>query len=200
MNYRVAIDEDRGARTSWNRRRFLAETSALGAASFLDLPRSFAADPPPETTRIRLVKASLCTAPAYVAEELLRGEGFSEVQYLEDDPREIGTSKPVATGVADLNMSFGLTTLVRVEAGEPVVMLGGVHTGCYELFATERVHTIRELRGSKVAVPGIGSTHHLFLSVMTSYVGLDPRREISWVTLSREDGSSSSQRVRSTLI
>ena len=33
-------------------------------------------------------------------------------------------------------MSFGLTTLVRVEAGEPVVMLGGVHTGCYELFAT----------------------------------------------------------------
>jgi len=173
---------------TWSRRCFLAQASALGAARFLDVPRAFAADPPPETTRIRLMKASLCTAPAYVAEELLHAEGFSDVQYLDDDPREIGPSKLVATGAADLNMSFGLTTLIRVEAGEPVVMLGGVHTGCYELFATERVRSIRDLRGRKVAVPGIGSTHHLFLSVMASYVGLDPRREIYWVTLSREDG------------
>jgi NitT/TauT family transport system substrate-binding protein len=67
-------------------------------------------------------------------------------------------------------------------------MLGGVHSGCYELFGTDRVRTIRDLRGCRVAVPGIGSTHHLFLSVTASYVGLDPRREISWVTLSREDG------------
>ena len=170
-----------------SRRDFLARVSAIGAAGLLHIPRTFAADPPPETTRIRLMKASLCTAPAYVAEELLRAEGFSDVQYLDDDPHEIGTSKFVATGAADLNMSFGLTTLIRVEAGEPVVMLAGVHTGCYELFATERVRSIGDLRGCKVAVPGIGSTHHRFLSVMASYVGLDPRREISWVTLSRED-------------
>src|ERR1700674_4944654 len=84
----------------WHRRGFLAGESAIGAASFLDIHRAFAADPPPETTRIRLMKASLCTAPAYVAEELLRAEGFSDVQYLDDDPREIGTSKLVATGDA----------------------------------------------------------------------------------------------------
>jgi NitT/TauT family transport system substrate-binding protein len=177
----------RGSR--WCRREFVKGMGALAGSAALygvDLQNA-TADPPPETTRIRLVKASLCTAPAYVAEELLHREGFSDVQYLDDDPLEIGTSKQIATGAADLNMSFGLTTLVRVEAGEPVVMLGGVHTGCYELFATERVRTIRDLRGCKVAVPGIGSTHHLFLSVIASYVGLDPQREISWVTLSWED-------------
>ena len=174
----------------WGRREFLSQLGALaGSASLFGLDCEPArADAPPETPRIRLVKASLCTAPAYVAEPLLRMEGFSEVHYLDDDPREIGTSKLVATGAADLNMSFGLTTLVRVEAGEPVVMLGGIHSGCYELFGNERIRSIRDLRGSRVAVPGIGSTHHLFLSIIASYVGLDPHHEISWVPMSREDG------------
>ena len=174
----------------WSRREFLKDMAAVAGSAALsgaDL-QSAIADAPPETSRIRLVKSSLCTAPAYVAEELLHREGFSDVQYLDDDPLEIGTSKLVATGAADLNMSFGLTTLIRVEAGEPVVMLGGVHTGCYELFANERVRTVRDLRGCRVAVPGIGSSHHLFLSVIASYVGLDPSREISWITLSRADG------------
>src|SRR5690349_3693272 len=111
---------------------------------------SSAADAPPETSRIRLMKASLCTAPAYVAEPLLHAEGFENVQYLDDDQHEIGTSKLIATGAADLNMSFGLTTLIRVDAGEPVVMLAGLHAGCYELFANEGVQSIRDLRGRKV--------------------------------------------------
>lgn len=173
----------------WSRRETVKSLGALaGSTGLLGLTlKAAAADPPLELTRIRLVKASLCTAPAYIAEELLRAEGFSDVQYLDDDPREIGTSKLVATGAADLNMSFGLTTLVRVDAGEPVVLLAGVHAGCYELFVSERVRSIPELRGRKVAIPGFGSTHHTFLSVIASYVGLDPRRDIAWVTLSREE-------------
>ena len=173
----------------WGRREFLKGLSTLaGSAGLLSFdPRLANAEPPPETTRIRLVKSSLCAAPEYIAEDLLRTEGFSDVQYLDDDPREIGTSKLIATGDADINMSFGLTTLIRVDAGEPVVLLAGVHAGCYELFGTERVGSIRDLRGSKVAIPGFGSTHHLFLSIMASYVGLDPRRDINWVTLPRED-------------
>ena len=183
----VKMDGINGMSKTWSRRRFLAKASALGVAGFLDVPRAFAADPPPETTRIRLMKASLCTAPAYIAEELLRAEGFSDVQYFDDDQREIGTSKLVAIGAADFNMSFGLTTLIRVEAGEPVVMLAGV-TPDATSYLLRAVRSIGDLRGCKVVVPGIGSTHHRFLSVMASYVGLDPRREISWVTLSREDG------------
>lgn len=165
---------------------FLTGTSALGAASLLGFARVASAEPPPEITRIRLSKASLCTSPMYIAEEMLRAEGFSDVQYLDDDPRELGTSKLIATGAADLNMSFGMTTLLRVDAGEPVVMIAGIHAGCYELFGTEQVRSIRDLRRRRVAVPGLGSSHHLYLSVVASYVGLDPD-EISWVTLSREE-------------
>ncbi|UCD67705.1 MAG: ABC transporter substrate-binding protein [Betaproteobacteria bacterium] len=169
-----------------NRRQFLKGASALGAASLFGVGDVAYADPPAEVKRIRLAKSSLCIAPQYVAEPLFRMEGFSEVQYLHDDPREIGTSKLVAEGKADIQLSFGLTTLLRVEAGEPVVMLGGVHVGCYELFGSERIHSIRELRGRRVAVPGLGSSHHLFLSIIASYVGLDPQRDISWVTSTPE--------------
>jgi NitT/TauT family transport system substrate-binding protein len=60
--------------------------------------------------------------------------------------------------------------------------LGGVHVGCFELFGTKRVHTIRDLKGKKVAVPDLGGGHHVFLSVMAAHVGLDPRKDIDWVT------------------
>src|SRR6266850_5836701 len=66
-----------------NRRDFLSATSLMGAAALLGLPRSAAAEPPPETKKIRLVKVpAICLAPEYLAEELLRLEGFSEVEYV----------------------------------------------------------------------------------------------------------------------
>ena len=68
------------------RRKFLASTSALSAASLLGLSYPAAAEPPPETKRIRLLHApAICLAPQYLAEDLLRLEGFSEVEYVEDE-------------------------------------------------------------------------------------------------------------------
>jgi NitT/TauT family transport system substrate-binding protein len=66
-----------------SRRQFLANMSAFGAASCLGLPRLAAAEPPPETTSIRLVHGpAICLAPQYLAEELLHLEGFSDVTYV----------------------------------------------------------------------------------------------------------------------
>jgi hypothetical protein len=66
----------------FSRRRFLASTSSLGAALLLGLSRHAAAEPPPETTRIRLTQdPAICLAPQYLAEELLRLEGFAEIEY-----------------------------------------------------------------------------------------------------------------------
>src|SRR5438477_13127207 len=76
------LSEKLGQRGS--RRRFLSRASALGAASLLRPLHAGAADPPPETSRIRLVKnPAICLAPEYVAEELLRLEGFSQIEYAE---------------------------------------------------------------------------------------------------------------------
>src|SRR4051794_37964482 len=76
---------DDGTRIHQSQRRaFLARASLLGAATFAGFPRIAVAEPPPEVRRIRLVKVPvLCFAPQYVAEKLLRLEGFTEVEYVE---------------------------------------------------------------------------------------------------------------------
>ena len=68
-----------------SRRWFLEGLTLAGTAGLLGVhPRPVAAEPPPETTRIRLVHdPSICVTPHYLAEELLRADGFSEVQYVE---------------------------------------------------------------------------------------------------------------------
>lgn len=60
-------------------------------------------------------------------------------------------------------------------------MVGGLHTGCYELFATTRVRTIRDLKGKKVAVTLLRDDRHAFIAAMAAHVGLDPRKDIDWV-------------------
>src|ERR1700754_1273492 len=69
----------------FSRRKFLGGITLAGTAGLLGW-NAEAAEPPPETTRIRLVKIpSICQAPQYVAEELLRNEGVTEVRYVQKE-------------------------------------------------------------------------------------------------------------------
>jgi NitT/TauT family transport system substrate-binding protein len=88
----------------------------------------------------------------------------------------------VASGDVDLALNFVGPLLIQVEAGDTLVILAGGHVGCFELVGTDRVRAIRDLRGKTVTVPQLGSPHHVFLSSMAAYVGLDPSKDINWVT------------------
>ena len=166
----------------WSRREFLGSLTLAGTAGFLGLqPRPVAAEPPPETTRLRLVRRpAICVAPEYVAEELLQGEGFTEVQYVKVED-SVAAFTSLAAGEVDLTLHFSGPFLLQLDTGAPVVILAGVHVGCFELFGTERVRAIRDLKGKTVAVQGPGAPEHVFLASMAAYVGLDPRRDINWV-------------------
>src|SRR6266511_3277412 len=105
----------------FNRRRFLRGVTLAGTAGLLGLhTRRVAAEPPPETTRIRLIQTpSICQAPKYVAEALLHSEGFTEVHYLQ----KAGTADSetaLASGEADVNAIFAAPLLLRLEAGDPI--------------------------------------------------------------------------------
>ena len=68
------------------RRRFMTTLSLAGAAGLLGAPPTAAAEGPPERTSVRFMRTpSLCHAPQFVAEELLRAEGFTEIQYIEGE-------------------------------------------------------------------------------------------------------------------
>jgi hypothetical protein len=65
------------------RRDFLMAASGLAAAGLFG-PQSARGEPKPEVTRIRLTHFPvICTVPKYLAEALLRLEGFSEIQYVD---------------------------------------------------------------------------------------------------------------------
>jgi NitT/TauT family transport system substrate-binding protein len=141
-----------------SRRQFLNALTLVGTAGLIGLhPGLVTAEPPPETTRLRLAQSpAICISPLYVAKELLPGEGFTDVQYIKIG-RELFT-QAVASGEVDIAMNFVGPLLIPVDAGDQVVMLAGGHVGCFELVGTERVHAIRDLKGKTVAVIELGAT------------------------------------------
>jgi len=168
-----------------SRRDFVKGLGALaGAAALLgyDLRLAYA-DPPPETTRLRLFQsAPTCLAPQYVADELLHAEGFTDVRYVKwPEDTKLWVPQNLLSGEVDIALSFIPQDLIQIDAGQPVVILGGIHNGCVELVAAEKIRSIRELKGKTVATSELGSDEHVFISLFAAYVGLDPHKDINWV-------------------
>jgi len=164
------------------RRRFLTTLSLAGAACVLRAARPLAAEQPPETITVRLAKnAGICIAPQYVAEELLRAEGFIDVRYVTTEAG-IGQSEAIGRGEVDFSLNFAAPVIIPLDAGTPITVIAGVHVGCFELFGREGIRSIADLRGKSVGVQSLGSGPHVFLAAMAAHVGLDPIRDIHWVT------------------
>jgi NitT/TauT family transport system substrate-binding protein len=164
-----------------NRRKFLSGLSVATTAAVLGLkPRAAAAEPPPETTRIRIQDAPIaCFAPLYVAEELLTSEGFTDVQYIKT-PLAEGPNEALAKGVIDIAQNDSAAHMMSLDAGAPIVVLAGVHTGCWELFAQESIRSLRDLKGKTVAATE-KSSRQAFVAALLASVGLDPRKDVIWV-------------------
>ncbi len=76
--------------TKQSRRRFVTNAAVAGAAGFGAFGavsrgggKSLAAEPAPEISTIRLSRIpNICIAPQYIISDLLRAEGFTEIQYI----------------------------------------------------------------------------------------------------------------------
>ena len=165
-----------------SRRRFLATLSSVGAASLFGAHASFAQERPPETTTVRLGKIyGICIAPQLVAGDLLRAEGFTDISYVAT-LAGIPAAQALARGEFDFTTNYTPPLAISIDAGEPITIVGGEHVGCFEVFAREGIRSIADLRGKNVGVQSIGSSQHVFLSVIAAHVGLDPAKDIHWVT------------------
>src|SRR5262245_20587032 len=164
-----------------NRRDFLASVSLAGAASLLGRGGSVAQEAPPETTTVRIPTGPLiCNAPVYIADELLRAEGFTDIQHVLVRPEgSAGPPEPMARGELDFAMVYAPPMVAAIEAGSPAPVLAGVHVGCNVLFAHEGIRSIRDLKGKKV---GAGPLPQPVIASMAAYVGLDPMKDIEWVS------------------
>jgi NitT/TauT family transport system substrate-binding protein len=163
------------------RRAFLRGVSGAGTAALFGLRAAPAgAEPPPETNRLTLALSnSICAAPQYIAETLLKTEGFTDIRYAKATGVEV---RAVSTREVDITLTFAGPALLRIDTGEPVVLLGGGHIGCLELVGSDRVRAIRDLKGKTVLVYAVGNPGHIFLAIAMAHVGLDHRKDITLVT------------------
>ena len=157
-----------------SRRRFMTGLSAA-AAGLIGVPTSLRAEPAPETTAVRIARytgPAVCEAPKYVAAELLRAEGFTDVRYV-DQPGE---------GDLDFDTDFSPGWINSIEHGvEPWTVLTGLHSGCLQLIANDSIQSVPELRGKRVGVDSKFSTGYRLATLMVAYVGLDPNNDIEWI-------------------
>src|SRR5690349_2478940 len=155
----------------WSRRRFLNAAALAGTGAALGLhSASSQAEPPPEVTTIRWVRSpAICVAPYYVAEGLLRAEGFTDVRPFKTEGNT--WTNDVVAGNVDLVLNFVGPLLLRLDAGDPLVVLGGVHLGCFELFVTDRINAVRALKGKTGSVLALGDAHHVFLASFVTDAG-----------------------------
>ena len=164
------------------RRRFLTTASLTGAATLVRAPRALAAEEGLETTSVRLMRIpAICLAPQYVAEELLRAEGFSDVRYV-DAASSAGFAEAIASSKVDFTMHYASPLVSGIDSLGAITVLAGMHVGCLELFGHEAVRGITDLKGKTVGVPALGSSEHLFVAVLAAHIGLDPVRDIRWIT------------------
>ena len=114
--------------TTQTRRRFLPTTALAGAAGILPR-RASAAEGTLETTAVRLVADYSICSPVLLSEELLRAEGFTDVRYAE---RTVDRAPPFASAPVDFRLTAPWDAAGRIDGGEPITVLGGVHVGCFE--------------------------------------------------------------------
>jgi NitT/TauT family transport system substrate-binding protein len=165
------------------RRRFIRNIGLAGAAHLIRAPAVLAAEPKLEITKVRLASLppGVCIAPQYAAEELLRAEGFTEIEYV---PAVAGAQLLAAMTAKsiDFSMNYAGPNIIAVDAGHPVVNLAGVHVGCFELFGHDGINGVADLKGKSVGVQALGSSQHVYLATMLAHIGLDAKKDINWVT------------------
>ncbi|MFL5284020.1 MAG: ABC transporter substrate-binding protein [Rhodopila sp.] len=181
-----------------SRRHLLTNIAVAGATGFAGLGaaglhggrKSLAAEPPPEITTIRFEKDPVtCLAPQ-AAEDLLRAEGFTDIRYVDITDAHVRRAETARSGAVgdmfahnevDFARTFVPSLIMAMEAGAPITTLAGLHVGCFEVFGKNDIRAMADLKGRTVGIAA-AFEDELLVKIMAGLVGLDPAKDIRWVT------------------
>jgi sulfonate transport system substrate-binding protein len=122
-----------------------------------------------------------CEAPIFSAVE----KGFFKEEGLDVSlvKCEWANYKDVlALGGFDITHHLVMYFLKPIEQGLDVKFTGGIHRGCLRVQAGIKsdVHTIKDLRGKRIGVPGMGTPPFIFANRVLGANGIDAGKEITW--------------------
>jgi NitT/TauT family transport system substrate-binding protein len=89
----------------------------------------------------------------------------------------------LALGGFDVTHHLIMYFLKPIEQGLDVKFTAGIHRGCLRVQAAVggSIHTIQDLRGKRIGVPGMGTPPFIFANRVLGANGIDPGREITWL-------------------
>jgi NitT/TauT family transport system substrate-binding protein len=147
-----------------------------------------AGEPPPEVTSIRIPRTyTACMAPLLFAQDYLLEDGI-EVEYITRDA-DYALIDDVAAGKIDMGYYFIPPLAHAVDAGLPIVMLGGAHTACFQIIAVPEVRDLADLRGRRIGIvvrePQAGD--YSFVAAILQRIGIAPGSDVELVPVKRAD-------------
>jgi NitT/TauT family transport system substrate-binding protein len=88
----------------------------------------------------------------------------------------------LALGRYDVTHHLVMYFLKPLEQGLDVKFTGGIHRGCLRVQAPKNgnIHTVADLRGKRIGVPGMGTPPFIFASRVLGANGIDVSKEITW--------------------
>src|SRR5438132_12674018 len=112
-----------------NRRQVLTTLSLAGATALVRGPPALAAEGSLETTTVRLAKnEGICIAPQYIADELLRAEGFTDIRHV-FLPQSADRAKAIPRGEVDPTAGFAAPLVAAGASLAPVSGFAAIHVG-----------------------------------------------------------------------
>src|SRR5438045_1182037 len=88
----------------------------------------------------------------------------------------------LALGGFDVTHHLVMYFLKPVEQGLDVKFTGGIHRGCLRVQAAAKgnIRSIKDLRGKRIGVPGMGTPPFIFANRVLGANGIDPSKDITW--------------------
>src|SRR6266542_3061535 len=123
-----------------------------------------------------------CEAPIFTAVE----KGFFKEEGLDVAlvKCEWANYKDVlALGRFDVTHHLVMYFLKPIEQGLDVKFTGGIHRGCLRVQASAKssIQSVKDLRGKRIGVPGMGTPPFIFANRVLGAQGIDPRKDITWL-------------------
>ena len=146
-----------------------------------DTPISSAPLPPPETTTVRIVNPVECDPAIWVARDsLLRDEGFTDVRYVDT---QFTLRDWINKDLADVATAHPEFIVGSLDAGLPITMLTGLHSGCLEVWAKPGITSIGQLRGKRISIRVADMSDHFyaFFATLLGYVRIDAHKDVQFV-------------------
>jgi NitT/TauT family transport system substrate-binding protein len=123
-----------------------------------------------------------CEAPIFMAVE----KGFFKEEGLDVSlvKCEWANYKDVlALGGFDITHHLVMYFLKPVEQGLDVKFTGGIHRGCLRVqaLAKSSIQTVKDLKGKRIGVPGMGTPPFIFANRVLGANGIDPSKDVQWL-------------------